>query len=90
MNLNTSRLNMGFIDESDVDQLIVHLTNWEDELKQARTKHNRHPGLKGLLGWVERTKKRLTDAEEPLDDTKTRIREFLGRLHMLEGLPLDL
>lgn len=90
MNLNTEQPDTSPIDGASREGLVGLLTSWKNSLLEAKQRQNGHPGIKGVVQWVDRTLDRLNKAEEPLEHTKIRITEFMGRMHLLEGLPLDL
>lgn len=90
MNLDTEQLDTTPVDTASREELVNLLSVWKNDLLEAKQKRNGHPGIKGLIEWVDRTLDRLNEEREPLDHTKIRVVEFMSRMHMLEGLPLEL
>ena len=81
------------VDNLTREQLVHLLDCWgyaiHEEAKRRVHGERVPPGAENVVNWIDRTSERLERRKESLEDTKTRIREFLGRLSMLEGIPLE-
>ena len=81
------------IDSLTREQLRHLLERWAHTItgEGKRRVHGKRvpPGAQLLVNWLDCVNTALEQESEPLGDTKMRVREFLGRLSTLEGIPLE-